>query len=41
MAGADLHAAGCVKLFSEKITGTRRCRPALARMLDPYALATL
>lgn len=31
---AELHAAGCTKLFSEKITGTRRDRPELARMLD-------
>lgn len=30
----DLHAAGCTKLFSEKISGTRRDRPELARMLD-------
>ncbi len=38
---AELHAAGCTKLFSEKITGTRRDRPELARMLDHLALATL
>ena len=31
---AELHAAGCTKLFSEKITGTRRDRPELARLLD-------
>lgn len=31
---AELHAAGCTKLFSEKITGTRRDRLELARMLD-------
>lgn len=31
---AELHAAGCTKLFSEKITGTRRDRPELDRMLD-------
>ena len=31
---AELHAAGCTKLFSEKITGTRRDRPELVRMLD-------
>lgn len=31
---AELQAAGCIKLFSEKITGTRRDRPELARMLD-------
>ena len=32
--GAELHAAGCTRIFSEKITGTRRDRPELARMLD-------
>jgi DNA invertase Pin-like site-specific DNA recombinase len=31
---AELHAVGCTKIFSEKITGTRRDRPELARMLD-------
>ena len=31
---AELHAAGCTKLFSEKVTGTQRDRPELARMLD-------
>ena len=31
---AELHAAGCVKLFCEMFTGTRRDRPELARMLD-------
>lgn len=31
---AELHAAGCTKLFSEKITGIRRDRLELARMLD-------
>lgn len=31
---AELQAAGCTKLFSEKITGTRRERPELDRMLD-------
>ena len=31
---AELHAVGCNKIFSEKITGTRRDRPELARMLD-------
>ncbi len=31
---AELQAAGCIKLFSEKITGTRRDRPELGRMLD-------
>ena len=31
---AELHAADCTKIFSEKITGTRRDRPELARMLD-------
>ena len=31
---AELTAAGCMKLFSEKITGTRRDRPELGRMLD-------
>ena len=35
---AELHAAGCVKLFSEKFTGTRRDRPELARMLDHLRL---
>lgn len=31
---AELQAAGCIKLFSEKITGTRRERLELDRMLD-------
>lgn len=31
---AELQAAGCIKLFSEKIAGTQRDRPELARMLD-------
>ena len=31
---AELHAAGCTRIFSEKVTGTRRDRPELARMLD-------
>ncbi|MEA5219850.1 recombinase family protein, partial [Xanthomonas fragariae] len=31
---AELHAAGCTKIFAEKITGTQRDRPELARMLD-------
>ena len=31
---AELHAAGCTRIFSEKITGTRRDRIELARMLD-------
>ncbi len=31
---AELHAAGCSRLFAEKITGTRRDRPELTRMLD-------
>ena len=30
----ELQAAGCTKLFAEKITGTRRERPELARLLD-------
>lgn len=30
----ELRAAGCVKLFSERVTGTLRDRPELARMLD-------
>ena len=30
----ELHAAGCTRTFSEKITGTRRDRVELARMLD-------
>jgi DNA invertase Pin-like site-specific DNA recombinase len=30
---AELHAAGSTRIFSEKITGTRRERPELARML--------
>ncbi|EYI73348.1 recombinase family protein [Salmonella enterica] len=30
----ELHAAGCTRIFAEKITGTRRDRPELARMLD-------
>ncbi len=31
---AELHAAGCTRLFAEKITGARRARPQLDRMLD-------
>jgi DNA invertase Pin-like site-specific DNA recombinase len=31
---AELHAAGCTRIFAEKITGTRRDRPELARLLD-------
>lgn len=31
---AELTAAGCSRLFAEKITGTRRDRPELARLLD-------
>ena len=31
---AELTAAGCTKLFSEKFTGAQRDRPELARMLD-------
>ena len=31
---AELHAAGCSRIFAEKITGTRRKRPELDRMLD-------
>ena len=31
---AELHAAGCTRIFAEKITGTRRDRPELARVLD-------
>jgi DNA invertase Pin-like site-specific DNA recombinase len=31
---AELKAAGCNRIFSEKITGARRDRPELARMLD-------
>ncbi len=31
---AELHAVGCTKIFSEKITGTHTKRPELARMLD-------
>lgn len=31
---AELHAAGCVRIFAEKITGTQRDRPELARLLD-------
>ena len=31
---AELHAAGCTRIFAEKITGTRRDRVELARMLD-------
>lgn len=31
---AELHAAGCTKLFSEKITGTMRDRPELIRLID-------
>lgn len=30
----QLQAAGCTRTFAEKITGTRRDRPELARMLD-------
>lgn len=31
---AKLRESGCTKLFSEKVTGTRRDRPELVRMLD-------
>ena len=31
---AELHAAGCARIYAEKITGTRRDRPELARLLD-------
>lgn len=31
---AELHGAGCIKIFGEKITGVRRDRPELARLLD-------
>ena len=31
---AELHAAGCTRIFAEKITGTQRNRPELARLLD-------
>ncbi|WP_299205426.1 recombinase family protein [uncultured Amphritea sp.] len=31
---AELAAAGCSRLFSEKVTGTRRDRPELTRLLD-------
>lgn len=30
----ELHAAGCSRIYAEKITGTRRERPELARLLD-------
>ncbi|MCH9782269.1 MAG: recombinase family protein [Gammaproteobacteria bacterium] len=31
---AELHAAGCTRIFAEKITGARRSRPELDRLLD-------
>jgi len=31
---AELHAAGCKRIFAEKITGAHARRPELARMLD-------
>lgn len=31
---AELHAAGCSRIFAEKITGAQRNRPELERMLD-------
>ncbi|WP_429462010.1 recombinase family protein [Paraburkholderia sp. JPY465] len=31
---AQLRAAGCGRIFAEKVTGTRRTRPQLDRMLD-------
>jgi len=31
---AELHTAGCARIFAEKITGTQRDRPELARVLD-------
>ena len=31
---AELHAAGCTRIFAEKITGAHAKRPELARMLD-------
>ncbi len=30
----ELHAAGCTRIYAEKITGTQRNRPELARLLD-------
>ncbi|OOZ33799.1 recombinase family protein, partial [Solemya velesiana gill symbiont] len=33
---SDLKDAGCTKIFAEKITGTRRDRPQLERMLDHF-----
>ncbi|WP_299453321.1 recombinase family protein [uncultured Pigmentiphaga sp.] len=31
---AELHAAGCTRIFAEKVSGTHSKRPELARMLD-------
>ncbi|HHT9035440.1 TPA: recombinase family protein, partial [Burkholderia cenocepacia] len=31
---AELHAAGCTRIFAEKITGAHAKRPELGRMLD-------
>ena len=31
---ADLQAAGCTRLYAEKVTGTKRDRPELIRLLD-------
>lgn len=31
---AELHATGCTRIYAEKITGARRDRPELARLLD-------
>ena len=30
----ELHAAGCTRIFAEKVTGSHSRRPELARMLD-------
>ncbi len=35
---AELHAAGCTRIYAEKITGARRDRPELARLLDHLRL---
>lgn len=38
---AELQIAGCTRIFSEKITGTKRDRPELARMLDHLRTADI
>ena len=38
---AALGATGCVRIFEEKVSGAKRNRPELARMLDHLRLASV